>query len=64
MRSITGKLDNIGTLQQSVTTLQQDLWDEDGLDERINILVSKTKTAEKILTPSNLKTAFSAKKCK
>ena len=38
LRSITGKLDNIGTLQQSVTTLQQDLWDEDGLDERIKYI--------------------------
>ena len=32
LRTITGKLDGIGQLKQSIETINKDLWDEDGLD--------------------------------
>ncbi|XP_062593380.1 uncharacterized protein LOC134254856 [Saccostrea cucullata] len=38
LRSITGKLNNINVLQQSVNNMNRDLWDEDGLDERIKYI--------------------------
>ncbi|XP_061179611.1 protein IMPACT homolog [Saccostrea echinata] len=38
LRSITGKLGNINILQQSVNNMNRDLWDEDGLDERIKYI--------------------------
>ncbi|XP_061171141.1 uncharacterized protein LOC133180691 [Saccostrea echinata] len=38
LRSITGKLDNINILQQSVNNMNRDRWDEDGLDERIKYI--------------------------
>ena len=34
LRTITGKLDGIGQLKQSIETINKDLWAEDGLDER------------------------------
>ena len=47
LRSITGKLDNIGTLQQPATRLQQDLWDEDGFDERIKYIGQQNEDSRK-----------------
>ena len=38
LRTITGKLDGIGQLKQSIETINKDLWDEDGLDERIKYI--------------------------
>ena len=38
LRTITGKLDDIGQLKQSIETMNKDLWDEDGLDERIKYI--------------------------
>ena len=38
LRTITGKLDDIGQLKQSIDTINKDLWDEHGLDERIKYI--------------------------
>jgi hypothetical protein len=35
LKTITGKLDGISVLQTSITNIKKDLWDEDGMDERI-----------------------------
>lgn len=35
LKTITGKLDGISVLQSSITDIKKDLWDEDGMDERI-----------------------------
>jgi hypothetical protein len=35
LKTITGKLDGINILQNSITDIKKDLWDEDGIDERI-----------------------------
>ena len=38
LTTITVKLDGIGQLKQSIETINKDLWDEDGLDERIKYI--------------------------
>ena len=38
LKTITGKLDGIGQLKQSIETINKDLCDEDGLDERIKYI--------------------------
>ena len=38
LRTITGKLDDIGQLKQSIETINKDLWDEHRLDERIKYI--------------------------
>ena len=41
LKTITGKLDGIGQLKQSIETINKDLWDEDGLDERIKYIAQQ-----------------------
>ncbi|XP_056017343.1 uncharacterized protein LOC125668996 [Ostrea edulis] len=38
LKTITGKLDDIGQLQKSIDNINKDLWDEDGIDERIKYM--------------------------
>ena len=38
LRTITGKLDGIVQLKQSIESINKDLWDDDGLDERIKYI--------------------------
>ncbi|XP_056017036.1 uncharacterized protein LOC125676365 [Ostrea edulis] len=38
LKTITGKLDDISQLQKSIDNINKDLWDEDGVDERIKYM--------------------------
>ena len=38
LRTITAKIDSFNTLQESVNNIQKDLWNEDGLDDRIRYI--------------------------
>ena len=44
LRTITGKLDGIGQLKQSIESINKDLWDENGLEERIKYIGNSMKT--------------------
>ena len=44
LRTITCKLDGIGQLKQSIESINKDLWDENGLEERIKYIGNSMKT--------------------
>ncbi|XP_061170378.1 uncharacterized protein LOC133179702 [Saccostrea echinata] len=41
LRAITAKMDAFNTLQESVNNMQKDLWNEDGLDDRITYIAQQ-----------------------